>query len=329
MKRRKRRLIRIGTALLALAAIFAFKSAFNGKMIYFTFGFDKHTLFEAGGQKSYDYEAEILFLDGRLQYEALFGADVWDRQTGGISFEQNVKEQVKTKLIRVAYMNELAKTRGVVLNRDETSNVTKAAKEYIEGLSQEQLTGLGVTQENIEDMYARFAIAKRLYDDMTGNIKTEISADQARVITIQYISADTQEKISAAKARIDSGESFLYVAGDINEGAEYECELRRGEMEKTFENEAYNLASGETGGIISSGGRYYIIKCISDNEKTKTKANKNDIMDALRLKEFNEVFEPFEESIYLDFNEKLWDELEFDRWQGDVGFENIFNKYFK
>lgn len=329
MKRRRRRLIRIGIALLVLAAVFVFKEHFNGKFIYFTTGFDRHTLFEAGSQTTYDYEAEILFSDIRSQYEALFGSDVWSRQINGMSFETYAKDQVKTKLIRIACMNEMAQNRGVVLSREESSGVTKAAKEYMDAISAEQKSAIGVTNKEIENMYTKFAIANRLYTDMTGNIRTEISADYARVIIIQYISSNSLETINSAKAKLDAGGNFFYVARETNENPEYEYELRRGEMEKNFEEAAYNLASGEVSDVVEAGGRYYIIKCISDNEKTKTEANRNDIMEALKLEEFNKVFEPFEASVYLNFNEKLWGELEFRDLHNDEGFENIFNRYFK
>lgn len=329
MRRRRRRLVRIAAALLVLAVILVYKSTFNGKPVYFTTGFDKHTLFEVGSQAAYDYEAAVLFSDIRSQYEELFGGDVWNREINGMSFENYAMEQVKTKLMRVAYMNELAKDRGVVLNRDETSGVTKAAREYLDGIPQDQQNRLSITSKNIESMYTKFAIANRLYDDMTGNIQPEISADYARVIKIQYISSDSQEEITKAKARIDAGDNFFYVARETNENSEYEYELKRGEMEKDFEDAAYNLASGEISGIVSAKDRYYIIKCISDNEKTKTEANKNDIIESVKLNEFNKIFEPFEASIYLNFNDELWEVLEFRDLQSDAGFENIFNKYFK
>ena len=79
------------------------------------------------------------------------------------------------------------------------------------------------------------------------------------------------------------------MARETNENPEYEYELRRGEMEKNFEEAAYNLASGEVSDVVEAGGRYYIIKCVSDNEKTKTESNRNDIMEALKLEEFNKV----------------------------------------
>lgn len=178
-------------------------------------------------------------------------------------------------------------------------------------------------------MFTKFAIASRLYNDMTANLQTEVSADYARVITIQYISADSENLINSAKARLDGGESFFYVARDINNGGDYECELRRGEMEKEFEEAAYNLATGETSQIVSCKGRYYIIRCVSDNEKTKTEANKNDIIEARKLEEFNKNFEEYEGSIYLHFNDKLWDKTDFNTVNENTAFEDVFNKYFK
>lgn len=57
------------------------------------------------------------------------------------------------------------------------------------------------------------------------------------------------------------------MAREINGDGEYEYELKRGEMEASFEETAFNLKTGETSGIVHSGEKYYIIKCISDNEK--------------------------------------------------------------
>ena len=61
---------------------------------------------------------------------------------------------------------------------------------------------------------------------------------------------------------------FYVVAKDYN-GEEYERECRRGELDENFENAAYNLKSGEVSDIVESDGRYYIIKCNSDNDKSK------------------------------------------------------------
>ena len=55
MKRRRKRLVRIIAALAVLALIFIYKGMFNGKGLYFTTGFGRHEIFQAGSQKAYDY----------------------------------------------------------------------------------------------------------------------------------------------------------------------------------------------------------------------------------------------------------------------------------
>lgn len=44
-------------------------------------------------------------------------------------------------------------------------------------------------------MFTSFAIADTLYNDLTDNLDIEVSYDEARVITVQYICADTLEDI--------------------------------------------------------------------------------------------------------------------------------------
>ena len=51
---------------------------------------------------------------------------------------------------------------------------------------------------------------------MTDNLDIEVSYDEARVITVQYICADTLEDIKKAQERLDNKEIFYVVAKDYN-----------------------------------------------------------------------------------------------------------------
>ena len=66
-----------------------------------------------------------------------------------------------------------------------------------------------ITKEKVKNMFTCFAKAAALYDDCTQDFKAEISLDDARVITIQYICANTKEEIDAAKTRLDNNEIFF------------------------------------------------------------------------------------------------------------------------
>lgn len=330
MKHRKRQL-KIMLAVVAFAiAIVVYMKFFNGNLIYLTTGTNSSTLFKIEDKTATKTEAEVLFSDAKKQYEEFLGTDVWSQNIDGISFEEYAKNQIKSKLIRIKCMNILAKERGVVLDRTETADVEKAAKEYMAGLTSEQISSMGVTENEMVTMYTEFAIAKRLFADMTSQVATEVSSDKARVITVQYICAGSDTDINAAKAKLDAGNSFFGVAHEYNAEGEYEYELKRGEMDTTFEDAAFNLKAGETSQILHCNEKYYIIKCISDNEKTKTEANKNDIIEKQKLSEFNKVFESYEASRYVDFNQSLWEKCKLSSAnKTSVNFEDIFNNYFK
>lgn len=330
MKHRKIQLTVFISLVVIMLAIFAYMKFFNGNFIYFTMGLDDNTVFKVTDKTATKVETEVLFSDAKTQYEDFFGEDVWNQDIDGVSFQDYAKNQIKAKLIRIKCMNILADKRGVVLDRTETDNVEKAAKEYMAGLTNEQVSSLGVTENDMTQMFTEFAKAQRLYNDMTGQVAVEISADQARVITIQYICANSSDDINNAKARLDKGENFLSIARETNSEGQYEYELKRGEMETVFEDTAFNLKTGETSNIIQSGEKYYIIKCISDNEKTKTEANKNTIISNQKLDSFNKTFESYEASLYVEFNDKLWEKCKVsEATTPSVNFENIFNSYFK
>ena len=134
---------------------------------------------------------------------------------------------------------------------------------------------------------------------------------------------------TADKAFFNNKEIFYVVAKDYN-GEEYERECRRGELDENFENAAYNLKSGEVSDIVESDGRYYIIKCNSDNDKSKTEANKTAILEKRKLEAFNSEFESFEAKQYVEFNNKAWNEIKLTSIGNiNVKFEEVFNSHLK
>jgi hypothetical protein len=68
---------------------------------------------------------------------------------------------------------------------------------------------------------------------------------------------------------------------------------------------------------------------VSDNEKNKSDTNKNDMLSERKLEEFNKTFEKYEASLFVNVNEELFRQVDFQSLEGEVSFEEIFNKYFK
>jgi foldase protein PrsA len=330
VKGKIRQILGVGFVAAVVVLAFVYIRFFNGTFIYISTGLKSSELFKVGTQKAYTWEADILLSDAKTEYESVFGSSVWSQTMEGINMDDYVKDQVKAKLIRVKCMNIMAKKKGVVLSRTQKDAVSSAADAFFNGLTQEQVSSLNITRDDIADMFTQFAIADTLYDDITSQTDTEVSSDDARVITIQYISTDCLSDITAAKQRLDDGEAFYTVAKDYGGEEESETEIKRGELDTAFENAAFDLKTGETSPVVESQGRYYIIKCTSDNEKYKTEANKVDLVEQKKLEYFNSVFEEYEASKYVEFNKKKWSAVRAeDALQLSVSFEDIFNEYVK
>lgn len=330
MNRNKKRVLVVAgviAGVILLVAIFA--KFLNGNLIYISTGFTKGEMLKAGKQTINSMEVNILLSDTRGEYEKVFGTNAWSQSVDGINFDDYAKEQVRSKLARIACMNELAKKKGVALSRNQKEAINNGVDTYYAALSEEQIKSLGITKEKLTDMFTKFATAQVLYEDMTSNLNIEVSADEARIISIQYICADSREVIEEARTRIESGEIFYVVAKEYN-GDNYECQLERGLMDEAFEKTAYELKSGQTSDIIEAGDKFYIIKCNSDNEKSKTEANRIVLLEKKKLEAFNKQFEPYEAGIYVDVNKKAWSDISTANViQLQVNFEEIYNQYLK
>ena len=299
MKRNKKRLITALIIIVAVAAVLVFMKFFNGNLLYISTGMGKSVVMKVDGQKTYTFEAEVLMSDAKKQYEDMFGSSIWTEDIDGQPFEEYIKEQIRVKLIRVRCMNSMAKERGVVLGREEKNETAKAAEQYFDGLTEEQKTSL---------------------------MDIEVSSDDARVINIQYIVTDSKEEIDKAYAELNEGNSFFAIAKKYNADGEYEYELRRGEMAKAFEDTAYSLSTGQTSGIVEADGRFYIIRCTSDNDKAKTEVNKSSILEKKKLEAFNDKFEQYESSKYVEINKDEWNKLKVSSAPSfNVRFEDLFN----
>jgi foldase protein PrsA len=323
------KILGIVLAVLFLALVIFLKTAVGNKSIYISTGFDKDVMIKVDQTQTSRQEVMVYLTDAVAEYEELFGSDILTEDINGVPFEQYIIELVKGKLTRIKCMDRVAESRGIVLSSLEEQNIKKAAAEYYSGIDKTSIKKLSLTQEQVEEMISSRLLADKLFDDLTYEVDTEISEDEARVITIQYIQSDTVEEINVVRNRLNAGESFSSLIKEYNP-YEYEYELKRGETEEAFEEAAFNLLTGEISDVVETTAGYYIIMCVNEYDKTKTAANKAQMINDNKLEVFNEVFEPYEAQLYAEYNNTLWDKVKVeDAIISEAGFLEIYEKYFQ
>lgn len=299
------------------------------KSIYISTGFKDDVIAKVDGEEITRGEVMVLLADAKIEYEEMFGSDIWNEKMGQQQFDDYVIQMIRARITRQKCMDVLAKSRGIVLSAAEEQSVENAANEYMEQLTKEQARQVNANKQLLMQMYAEAVLANRVFEDMTLEVDTEISEDAARVISIQYIR--TMDKTTADKAltRLHEGESFFSLVKE-NNPYEYEYTLKRGEVESNFEQAAFALVTGEISPVVETSMGYYIILCVNDYDRVKTASNKEKIVSDRRLEKFNEVFEQYEAEKYAEYNEEEWEKLDVKTMPVcNVSFNKVYEKYFK
>lgn len=342
-----KRLLAIG-----LGVLFLFPAGGCGKqgqdikLVLYT-GFKKDEVFRIETMSCMLPEVMVYLTNTQDQYESVFGKEIWKTDVGGATLEENIKETVLAQLAQVKTMNLLAQKHAVALDEEEYRTVEAAAAAYYQSLNQTEREVLNVDREIITNLYAEFALANKVYEYIIKDINPEISDDEARTITVQYILIKTYTRDGTGKrieysenAREDArrrAEELLELARQEDsdfedlviqnsEGDLGNYSFGKGEQDPAFEEAAFNLETGEISGIVETQSGFNIIKCINTFNREETDSNKIKIVEKRREEVFGQEYDAFITSLTRTLNEPLWQEVTFVENE-EVTTKNFFDIY--
>lgn len=323
----------------------------KGSKVVLTTGFEKNEVFRIEDMSCTLPEAMVYLVNTKNRYESVYGREIWNVSLDGVTLEENIKETVLAQLAQQKTMNLLARQNGVALSEEEEARAMQAAETYFQSLSEEEKSTLQITVKDVEELYREYALARKVYQYIIKDINPEISDDEARTITVQYIYFrtcvldGTGRKIEYSE---EEKQEILRKAEEVrfqlkNEEADFEelilkysdseegtCSFGKGEKDQAFEDAAFNLETDEISDIVETPDGYYLIKCISTFNRTETDANKVKIVEKRREEVFGQEYEDFVAALTRNLNEDLWQSVSL------AGIENIttsdffdvFDKYF-
>lgn len=260
-------------------------------------------------------EAMIYVMDYKQQYENAYGVEMWEHDFGGVTLEEYVKDTIIAQLASVKAVTLLAKENNVTLSDAEKEKISQAAEEYYSALTDEQKKYMKVEKSDVEDLYAAHVLSKKVYTEITKDVNTEVSDDEARIITIQQIRLDSLDNAESVKARLDEGKDFGTVAAAYNRDSQTTVTLGRGEKEAAYEEAAFSLENDQISNVIETTDGYYILKCVNNFDRDATEANKITMVEKRRDEEFTEAYETLMADTPSEFNRQKWNKVHFARLQ--------------
>ena len=280
------------------------------------------------------------------EYVDVYGRDIFEASVDGETLGENVKQLALAKVSQVKVINLLALDRGVEPTEELLSVINEATDEYLESISEEELSRYQIDRDKIYDMYYEYGMSKLMYSTIIKDINPEISDDEARTITVEHILLKTfdidengnrveldsftkEEKKRLAEElvqRIEGGENFETLAAEYSEDENLTYAFGKGEMDAVFENAAFNLSGGEVSGVVETEFGYHIIKCISTFNREITDENKVKILKNRRDQAFRDIYDDFEENVSRELNDKIFDSLP-DMKDERIGSKNFFDVF--
>lgn len=282
----------------------------NTEFVMSTATMNSKTVFSINDKTCSVQEAKLYFCNYKNLYGNDYGVDLWDYNFKGQSLTEYVKDVTISELTRIVAMDLLAEEHEIELSKDEKELVSKAASEYYDSLSDEEIDYMGVRKTDVEEFYSHYALAEKLYQTLTEGVDEEVSDDEARVIRVQQIYVANQNTADAVNEKLQAGEDFETVANSYNEKAAVETTVARGIYPKSVEDVAFNLDNGSQSTMIAAKDGYYFIKCLNKFEQDLTQENKGTILIQREKEQFDDVYAEYVDKAKSELNEKLWNTIE-------------------
>lgn len=314
--------------------------------IILTKDFEENELFRIDSASCDISEAKVYMNTSMGQYEELFGKQIWAKDLGGITLNQDLKDTILARLAQIKVMNLLSEEYELSLPEETKDKIERAADRYIKSYSDDEINRLGIDRERIIQMYSEYALANMVYEEVTKDINPEISDDEARTIKVKHLliknyvldsngnkvefskGDDKKARKLAEKAyeELVAGADFDEIVAKYNQDDKVSYSFMKGDMPKEFEEAAFNLGNDEISEIVKTEYGYHIIKCMSTFDQEETDSNKRKIVQKRKNEAFDEIYTQFVKTLHSNLNEELWNSVDFEESRVN-NIVNFFENY--
>lgn len=279
------------------------------------------------------YSEMIIYLKYiQSYYEDIFGDTIWEynlgKQTIGDLAKQDVINTIVERKISRSKWNEY----DVTITEEDEVKIKEDSSDYMNNITDDVINYYGITEEIVYQFFFDNLIAERVYDATTMDVDTNISDDEAKQITIQYllisskktdnegnsVLASEEEKraayVAAQELLIEATntDDFEAFARSNSDHAQTEITFGKGELGQGIEEAAFALKTGEMSNIIEDKDGYLILYCVDDYNEDATLEKKEEIIDERQVEKFQELFNEWQKDVDVKLYEKVWEEVKFD-----------------
>ena len=308
------------------AAILLVFAAVTG-ILFFRNGFSIRK--ETGDTSGFpDAQAMLIITTEANRYRTVYTDQIWQVQVGEEeSFQLYLLEQIRTFLKEVKTMNLLADERGIQLTGQEKEQLRQLSSEFYQSLTEADRECIGASEEDVYAMYEAYHRANRLVDEVTKNVDLEISDSEARVMKIQELCLETEERAQEAFQQLsEEGTNFSSVARAIREEGYKEQSVGRGERSAAYETAVFSLEDGQLSQPFADGDSWYLVKCVDSYDEDATLERKERLALQRKNQAFRRIYDTFAGEHPVEIQGSIWENVDLTE-MGQSTTVDFFERY--
>ena len=281
----------------------------------------------AVGEEKATYQEVLVYMYIlKDRYQDTLGNGIWDYEFGeGKTLKSMAIEQVVSMITEMKVINKKAIELGVDLTGDESEEIRQYASGIFKSISQEDIEEYHLSEEIFTKVYQESEIANKVYDACISGISTDVTEDQAKQVTVQYIYLQTSginqsgvmvslseeevqrryEEAKTLRKRAKNCTDFYSFAKANTEADLTEITIGREDMCNEFTEVAFSLDNNELSHVVSSEDGFYIIYCVENNEVESSAAKREELIAAAQKENFEQQYEQWASEFEIEISKLI------------------------
>lgn len=285
--------------------------------------------------------AQVFAESQKSQYEGAFGSSIWQVEYLNGSFEDYLRDGFRTHIALFFASYCMAKNRGVSLGTEEEKRIREAADDFFGKLDRQDTELLGLSEAEAEELFRMYLLAKKVYGDVTGSVKLDLSEDETRVVRLQEIRFSTENLDAAGKdakltlaaealTQLEAGTAFDEVAQKYSETGSTVYTASRESLSSAETRVVFELATDEISPVVTLPGSYVIFKCVDSFDKQASELHRMELLQQMEDAGYKEQLNLFLNDHPLLWNETAWAKLRISDYAGpaSASLYAVYEEYF-
>jgi len=273
------------------------------------------------------YAQAMLERTGNLYGKDIFG---YKMDSEGKVFGEAVLENIRERIVNVKVVAEQAQSLGVELTEDDKMEISIAAMDYMDKLTDEEKETYSITEETVNEVYSDNYLATKVYEHITLNVDTETEEIETRHMVLRYIMQPKSyedregntvffEETELAARRADLSTIRERAAADISvsikdfESDKYvvtetiiDYDGLRERLPEDMAGIVFWLRQNEVSEILESEDAFFVFECVKLSDEESTMAARIKIVEERERQEFSKYYEEWKKDAVIVNNEPVW-----------------------